>query len=95
MDPRARPGSIGWVGTTAGITEDGRFIELVDLKSEATRRKSSRPEQQQWWAETARLFSGEAIFKDSSDVTIKLTATPMTPACGRPSRQLHRRASGS
>jgi hypothetical protein len=58
MDPRARPGSIGWVGTTAGVTEDGRFIELVDLKSEATRRKSSRPEQEQWWAETARLFSG-------------------------------------
>ena len=40
------PGSIGWLGTTAGVTEDGRFIELARFESEdAARRNSNRPEQ--------------------------------------------------
>jgi hypothetical protein len=71
------PGSIGWLGTTAGVTGDGRFIELARFESEeAARRNSDRPEQDQWWAETAKLFSGEASFKDSSDVTLDVTGEP-------------------
>jgi hypothetical protein len=71
------PGSIGWIGTTAGVTEDGRFIELARFESEeAARRNSDRPEQDQWWAETSRLFTGEASFKDSSDVTVDVTGDP-------------------
>jgi hypothetical protein len=71
------PGSIGWLGTTAGVTEDGRFIELARFESEeAARRNSDRPEQDRWWAETAKLFSGEASFKDSSDVTLDVTGEP-------------------
>jgi hypothetical protein len=71
------PGSIGWLGTTAGVTEDGRFIELARFESEeAARRNSDRPEQDRWWAETSQLFSGEATFKDSSDVTVDLTGEP-------------------
>jgi hypothetical protein len=71
------PGSIGWLGTTAGVTEDGRFIELARFESEdAARRNSNRPEQDQWWAETSELFIGEATFKDSSDVTVDVTDDP-------------------
>jgi hypothetical protein len=71
------PGSIGWLGTTAGVTEDGRFIELARFESEeAARRNSNRPEQDRWWAETSQLFTGEATFKDSSDVTLDLTGEP-------------------
>ena len=71
------PGSIGWLGTTAGVTEDGRFIELARFESEeAARRNSDRPEQDRWWAETSRLFIGEATFKDSSDVTVDVTGDP-------------------
>ena len=71
------PGSIGWLGTTAGVTEDGRFIELARFESEdAARRNSNRPEQDQWWAETSKLFIGEATFKDSSDVTVDVTGDP-------------------
>jgi hypothetical protein len=71
------PGSIGWLGTTAGVTEDGRFIELARFESEdAARRNSNRPEQDQWWAETSKLFVGEATFKDSSDVTVDVTGDP-------------------
>ena len=71
------PGAIGWLGSTAGVTGDGRFIALARFESEeAARRNSDRPEQDRWWAETARLFSGEATFKDSSDVTVDLVGEP-------------------
>ena len=81
------PGSIGWLGTTAGVTEDGRFIELARFESEAAaRRNSNRPEQDQWWVETAKLFTGEASFKDSSDVTLDVPGDPMLPGSSRSSR---------
>jgi hypothetical protein len=71
------PGAIGWLGSTAGVTEDGRFIALARFESEeAARRNSDRPEQDRWWGETARLFSGEPTFKDSSDVTVDLVGEP-------------------
>ena len=71
------PGSIGWLGTTAGVTEDGRFIALARFASEeAARRNSDRPEQDQWWAETAKLFTGEATFNDSIDVAVDVTGNP-------------------
>jgi hypothetical protein len=71
------PGSIGWLGTTAGVTEDGRFIALARFESEeAARRNSDRPEQDQWWSQMATLFSGEPTFRDSSDVTVDLQGNP-------------------
>ena len=71
------PGATGWLGSTAGVTEDGRFIALARFASEeAARRNSQRPEQDRWWAETSRLFSGEASFRDSSDVTVDLAGDP-------------------
>jgi hypothetical protein len=71
------PGATGWLGSTAGVTEDGRFIALARFASEeAARRNSDRPEQDRWWAETARLFSGEPTFNDSSDVTVDLVGDP-------------------
>jgi hypothetical protein len=73
------PGAMGWLGSTAGVTEDGRFIALARFESEeAARRNSDRPEQDQWWAETAKLFSGQASFQDSSDVTVDLAGDPDT-----------------
>jgi hypothetical protein len=71
------PGATGWLGSTGGVTEDGRFIAAVRFESEeAARRNSQRPEQGQWWAETERLFDGEATFRDSSDVTVDLRGDP-------------------
>ena len=59
------------------MTEDGRFIALARFASEqAARRNSDRPEQDRWWAETSKLFTGEASFKDSSDVTVDVTGDP-------------------
>jgi hypothetical protein len=71
------PGATGWLGSTAGVTDDGRFIELARFESEeAARRNSDRPEQDQWWTETSKLFTGEASFKDSSDVTVDVNGDP-------------------
>jgi hypothetical protein len=71
------PGATGWLGSTGGVTEDGRFIAAIRFDSEeAARRNSQRPEQGQWWAETERLFDGEATFHDSSDVTVDVRGDP-------------------
>jgi hypothetical protein len=73
------PGAVGWLGTTGGVTEDGRFIALARFDSaEAARRNSERPEQDRWWSETSRLFSKEATFADSEDVTVELAGEPDT-----------------
>jgi hypothetical protein len=65
------PGAVGWLGTTGGVTEDGRTIALVRFESEeAARRNSERPEQDRWWAETEKLFDGGATFHESTDVVV-------------------------
>jgi len=66
-----RPESIGWLGSTIGITDDGRFIAVARFESaEAAERNGQRPEQSRWWEETSRLFDGEVTFHDSDDVTV-------------------------
>jgi hypothetical protein len=71
------PGATGWLGSTAGVTQDGRFIALVRFESAGeARRNSDRPEQDRWWSETARLFSGEVTFRDSSDVVVDVAGEP-------------------
>jgi hypothetical protein len=71
------PSAAGWLGSTAGVTEDGRFVALARFESEeAARRNSDRLEQGQWWVDTAKLFTGEVSFRDSSDVTEDVTGDP-------------------
>ena len=71
------PGAVGWLGSTAGVTDDGRFVALVRFDSaQAARRNSERPEQDQWWADTSKLFDGEATFRDSTDVTVDAVGDP-------------------
>jgi hypothetical protein len=63
------PGAIGWLGTTAGVTDDGTFVGLARFESEdAARRNSDRPEQDLWWRETAKLFTGDVTFHDCPEV---------------------------
>ena len=71
------PGATGWLGTTAGVTDDGSFIAVARFASEdAARRNSDRPEQDQWWAQTSKLFDGEATFRDSTDVALDIYGDP-------------------
>jgi hypothetical protein len=63
------PTAEGWLGSTTGVTADGIGVALARFESaDAARRNSDRPEQGQWWAETAPLFDGEVTFHDCSDV---------------------------
>ena len=71
------PGATGWLGSTAGVTDDGRFIAVVRFESEeAARRNSDRPDQGQWWAETAKLFTDEPTFSDSREVIVDVVGDP-------------------
>lgn len=59
------PGAHGWLGSTGGITADGTYAGIVRFASaEAARRNSDRPEQHQWWMETAKAFVAEPRFHD-------------------------------
>lgn len=71
------PGAQGWLGSTAGVTEDGRFIALTRFESEdAARRNEHRPEQSEWWQETSKRFSGDVTFRDSNDVIADVHGDP-------------------
>jgi hypothetical protein len=71
------PGAEGWLGSTGGVTEDGRSFALVRFESEeAARRNSERPEQDAWWAETSKLFTGEVTFKESTRVDVDVNGNP-------------------
>jgi hypothetical protein len=73
------PGAEGWLGTTAGVTEDGRFVAAARFESEAAaRRNSDRPEQDRWWSETSRLFDGAPSFQDSAEVDVDTNGDPAT-----------------
>ncbi len=65
-----RPGADGFLGSTSGITADGRLIVLARFESEdAARRNSERPEQAAWWAEMEKTIE-DPTFQDSVDVVV-------------------------
>ncbi len=73
------PGASGWVGSTGGVTDDGRLILVARFESEEdAMRNSDRPEQGEWWAETAALFDGEPTFDNSVDVDVDVAGDPGT-----------------
>jgi hypothetical protein len=70
-------GATGWLGSTGGVTEDGRFIAVARFESEeAAMTNSARPEQDAWWAETAQLLDGEAVFRNSTDIDVDVNGDP-------------------
>lgn len=72
------PGAVGWLGSTSGVTEDGRLIALARFESEeAAQQNSDRPEQGAWWEGMAKLFSDEPEFHNSTSVDVE---TPGDPA---------------
>jgi hypothetical protein len=72
------PGAAGWLGSTSGVTEDGRLVALVRFESEeAAQRSADRPEQSAWWEEMAALFTDEPVFHNSTSVEVE---TPGDPA---------------
>lgn len=72
------PGAVGWLGTTAGATEDGTLVVLARFESEeAAQQNGDRPEQTAWWEETSKVFADEPTFHNSTSVEVD---TPGDPA---------------
>jgi hypothetical protein len=71
------PQASGWLGSTGGVTEDGRFVALARFASEEdAQNNSDRPEQGEWWAEVEKSLDGEAAFANSTDVTVDQVGDP-------------------
>lgn len=69
-DRDLKPGSTGFLGSTAGVAEDGTFILAARFESEeAARKNSDRPEQGEWWQETERYVESPAFY-DCRDVDV-------------------------
>ncbi|MBW3595002.1 MAG: hypothetical protein KY391_05435, partial [Actinobacteria bacterium] len=67
-DRDVKPGAEGFLGSTAGVAEDGTFIAAARFESEeAARKNSDRPEQGQWWEQTAQHLD-DPKFYDCRDV---------------------------
>ena len=70
-------GATGWLGSTAGVTDDGTLLIVARFENEElARQNSGRPEQGQWWSETSQLFRGEVTFTESSEVDVDLMGDP-------------------
>ena len=66
-----RPGAVGFLGSTAGVAADGRFIAVARFADEAAAQANSElPEQAAWWTGTEALLSGAATFRGTSDVEV-------------------------
>jgi hypothetical protein len=71
-EDEVRPGAVGFLGSTGGVTDDGRFIVAARFESrEAADRNSRRDEQSAWWAETEKYLEG-VTFRDSTEITTML-----------------------
>jgi hypothetical protein len=69
--------AVGWLGTTAGVTDDGTLVALARFESEeAAQRNSDRPQQTAWWEELATLFTEEPVFKNSTSVDVDTPGDP-------------------
>ncbi len=67
-----RPGAEGFLGSTSGVTEDGRLIVAARFESEeAAQRNSDRPEQGAWWAETEKTLRNVNFQNSAKAVTTR------------------------
>jgi hypothetical protein len=70
-------GADGWLGTTAGVTDDGTGIAIVRFESEdQARRNSERPEQGEWWSTMSGFYDGEPEFRDCTLVDVDTRGEP-------------------
>ena len=71
------PDAVGWLGTTAGVTDDGTLVALARFESEeSARQNSDRPQQSAWWEQAATVFTDEPVFHDSTSVDVDTPGDP-------------------
>ena len=67
----------GWLGSTAGVTDDGTSVAVVRFESEeVARRNSERPEQGEWWSTMSSYYDGEPTFHDCTIVDVDTYGDP-------------------
>lgn len=63
------PAGVGWLGSTAGVSADGRFVAVTRFESEeAARMTADRPEQSAWAGRLAEQLTGPAVIRDCPEV---------------------------
>jgi hypothetical protein len=68
-----KPGAQDYLGSTGGVTSDGRAITIVRFESEeAALANSDRPEQSAWWAEASKAFGSDVTFHNCTEVDTSL-----------------------
>ena len=76
-DKELKPRAKGFVGMTGGVSPDGTVVLVVRFESEAdAQANSDRPEQGAWWEETAKLFTDEPTFHNSTSVEVDTPGDP-------------------
>ena len=71
------PTAIGWLGSTAGVSDDGDLFVLARFDSEESAKSNSdKPEQDRWFADMSKLFDGDPTFQDSTNVTVDTAGDP-------------------
>lgn len=69
-DQELKPGTKGFLGSTAGVTSEGEFIALIRFEDEAAARSNSdSSEQSTWWEETSQYLE-EPMFHDCTVVEL-------------------------
>ncbi|MCU0267319.1 MAG: hypothetical protein MUF83_01600 [Acidimicrobiales bacterium] len=69
-DATCRPGAVGFLGSTGGVTADGTtFIAARFRSAEDAAANAARPEQSVWWSEVSPLFVEPPSFRETTDVT--------------------------
>jgi hypothetical protein len=64
-----KPGAKGYLGSTGGVTPDGRGITMVRFESEAdAQANSDRAEQGAWWNEASKAFGDDVTFHNCNEV---------------------------
>lgn len=66
-----RPAAVGFLGSTGGVTDDGRVVLVARFESGvAAKQNADRPSQTEWWEATRALFTDEPQFVESEDVDV-------------------------
>jgi len=64
-----KPGAHGYLGSTGGVTPDGRGLTMVRFESAAdAQANSERAEQGAWWNEASKAFGDDVTFHNCNEV---------------------------
>src|SRR3954470_17211635 len=77
-----KPGVKGYLGSTTGVTPDGRAITIARFESaDAAATNSDNALQTAWWNETSKAYDGEPTFIDCTDVDTMLCGGSNDAGC--------------